>query len=310
MKKSLGFSAAFLAVVVLISGGITKAADSYLAPIIEKNSGSQDTTALKEMFPDASEIAEITIEDSTGLITTAYEAKDAGFAYKVTNQGFAAPITFIIGIGNDGTIKGFKVLDISDTPGYGMKVGEPDFIASVVGKKSSDSIATIAGATISSSAVIKGIDAAKAHFNSVKGIEGGSSTPEPAKPAGTSIKIFRTLGEKTKGTVVDKKEDGDVLTFTVTSNGYAILEEGFTEVAPNKVIVVIDKAKQTIVSVEVVEVNDTKGVGTRVSEEAFVSQFKDLSIADETIAVDAVSGATVSSESVVNAVKAAIDASK
>ena len=57
---------------------------------------------------------------------------------------------------------------VNDTPVLGTKVGEPEFINSIVSKSVDDKLDTISGATISSSAVIKGIDAAIAVFESLK----------------------------------------------------------------------------------------------------------------------------------------------
>lgn len=314
MKKSLGSYAVFLIIVVLVSGGILKLADNYLAPLIDSGAISQDKASLEKVFPGTTEFAPVETTDESGIITAAYEAVGTGFAYKATVPGYAAPITFMVGIGNDGVVTGLDMIEVNDTPGIGAQVKDAPFIDSIVGKTSTDAFATISGATVSSSAVISGIDAAKADFNERQGIvDDGTSTPEPVETGlnfGSEIKIHRALGEKTKGTIESQTEDeGDVLTYTVLVKGYKILEEG-ESVAPNKILVTIDKESQTIVKVEVAEVNDTKGLGSQISEQEFLDQFTGLSITDEAAGIDAISGATVSSESAVNAVKAAIDASK
>lgn len=311
MKKSVGFSAIFLLVVVLVTGTILKLADNTLAPLIDSGAISQDKPYLDKMFPGAA-FAPVETTDDSGAITAAYEAEGQGFAYKATVQGYAAPITFIVGFGNDGVVKGLEMIEVNDTPGIGARVAEAPFIETIVGKTSTDAFATISGATVSSSAVISGIEAAKADFNERQGIvDDGTSTPPPAAPSGLSfgseIKIHRELGEKTKGTIESQTEDeADVVTYTVLANGYKILEEG-ESVAPNKILVTINKETKTIVKVEVAEVNDTKGLGSNIAEQEFLDQFTDLSITDEAASIDAITGATVSSESAANAVKAAID---
>ncbi|HSP47830.1 MAG TPA: FMN-binding protein [Clostridiaceae bacterium] len=310
MKKSVGFSAVFLLIVVLVTGAILKLADNTLAPLIDSGAIAQDKPVLDKMFPGAA-FAPVETTDDSGVITAAYEAEGQGFAYKATVPGYVAPITFIVGFGNDGVVKGLEMIEVNDTQGIGSRVGEAPFIDSIVGKTSTDAFATISGATVSSSAVVSGINAAKADFNERQGIvDDGTSTPEPVATGinfGSEIKIHRELGEKTKGTIESQTEDeGDVVTYTVLANGYKILEEG-ESVAPNKILVTINKESDTIVKVEVAEVNDTKGLGSLISEQEFLDQFTDLSITDEAAGIDAISGATVSSESAVNAVKAAID---
>ena len=61
--------------------------------------------------------------------------------------------------------EGYEVIDASgETSGFGSKVAEPDFKNGIVGKNIGDSIDTISGATVSSSAVITGIEEATAHY--------------------------------------------------------------------------------------------------------------------------------------------------
>lgn len=61
----------------------------------------------------------------------------------------------------------------------------------------------------------------------------------------------------------------------------------------------------TIKGIEVVSQSETPGLGTRVAEEPFMSQFAGVAVEDVTIggAVDAISGSTISSTAVVEAVR-------
>ena len=63
-------------------------------------------------------------------------------------------------------IKDYKLLICStETKGIGDQVAGEAFISSVVGKNIGDSIDTISGATISSTAVVEGIEQATQHYN-------------------------------------------------------------------------------------------------------------------------------------------------
>jgi Na+-translocating ferredoxin:NAD+ oxidoreductase subunit D len=66
----------------------------------------------------------------------------------------------------------------------------------------------------------------------------------------------------------------------------------------------INKTTLKVDSVKIVEIKDTNNIGTKVDDPIFLDQFKDV---DETSSVDAVSGATVTSLSVVRAVFAALE---
>ena len=109
-------------------------------------------------------------------------AKDAsgntvGYVITVTAKDASqATITFSVGIQNDGTVNGYSITDIAETPGLGMKAQDADFIAQFRNKlvdaftvvknpPASDSeIESISGATITSKAIANGCNAALVYF--------------------------------------------------------------------------------------------------------------------------------------------------
>ena len=305
-----------LLVTVLLTGGILIFAESQLRPVIDAAGGSEDKAVLESLFEGQTEFTPVEFTDETGLVKKVYEAGDAGYAYIIENQGYSDVITFGLAFDQDGNITGYEIINLSDTDGIGTQVRDEAFVNSVVGKTSTDAFATISGATISSEAVVEGIDAAKAHYNETMGIvDDGTAEPEaPAEPVeqpiefGTKIPLYREVAESKAGVIVDTVEDGDVVTYTVEVAGYA-LQEGYGD-TPNILKIVINKAEQTIQSVEVLEANDTPNLGTKIEHPDFLAQFEGMSYADESVEVDTISAATVSSASVVNAILAAIDASK
>ena len=109
-------------------------------------------------------------------------AKDAsgntvGYVITVTAKDASqATITFSVGIQNDGTVNGYSITHIAETPGLGMKAQDADFIAQfrnrlvdaftvVKNPPASDSeIESISGATITSKAIANGCNAALVYF--------------------------------------------------------------------------------------------------------------------------------------------------
>ncbi len=73
-----------------------------------------------------------------------------------------------VGIDIVGKIVGLEINYVNDTPGLGSKVADPEFANSIIGSKVGDKVDTIAGSTVSSAAVVKGIDAAAAVYQSLK----------------------------------------------------------------------------------------------------------------------------------------------
>lgn len=108
--------------------------------------------------------------------------------------------------------------------------------------------------------------------------------------------------------VVSKVADGDVTTFVVDINGYAFQSDHSDDPKPNTLEIKVNTATQVIESVAYVTFSDSKGIGDKTNSDVFLSQFVGVSIIDETASVDVVSGATITSQSVVKAVNAAIAA--
>ncbi len=305
-----------LLVTVLLTGGILLFAENQLRPVIEAAGGSEDKAVLESLFEGQTEFTPVEFTDETGLVKKVYEVGDGGYAYIIESKGYVDMITFGLGFDKDGNITGYEMINIIDTEGIGTQVRDEAFVNSVVGKTSVDAFATIAGATVSSEAVIKGIDAAKAHFNDAMGIvDDGTAVPEaPAEPEvqpitfGTKIPLYREVSESKAGIIVDTVAEGDLITYTVEVAGYAKLE-GYGD-TPNKLVVILDTATQTIQSVEILEANDTPNLGTKIEHPDFLAQFAGMSYADESVEVDTISAATVSATSVVNGILAAIEESK
>ena len=123
-------------------------------------------------------------EDSIDDVQVAKDAAGSEIGYVVTvtaKDGSQSTITFSVGIQNDGTVNGYSVTSISETPGLGMKVEDEDFYSQFQGKlvdtfsvvkntpAADNEIEAISGATISSRAVTNGVNAALTYFRSELG---------------------------------------------------------------------------------------------------------------------------------------------
>lgn len=107
---------------------------------------------------------------------------DIGYVITVTAKDASqATITFSVGIQMDGTVNGYSITNIAETPGLGMKVEEESFYSQFQGKlvdaftvvksapAADNEIESISGATISSKAIANGVNAALTYFRSELG---------------------------------------------------------------------------------------------------------------------------------------------
>lgn len=126
--------------------------------------------------------------DTFDDIQTAFDANGevAGYVITVTaKDGSQGSITFSVGIRNDGTVNGYSITKISETPGLGMKATEESFYSQFQNKlveaftvvksapAADNEIEAITGSTITSKAIANGCNAAILYFNTE--LKGGAN---------------------------------------------------------------------------------------------------------------------------------------
>ena len=175
----------------------------------------------------------------------------------------------------------------NDTPGVGDAVND-EYLAGFAGLNSEDALNGVdvkSGATYTSNSAI---DAVKAAWNAVFAEAGQDAADQPV------------AGDDSDETAVLKSEDGALKTYTATTKGFQ---------GDNEYEIVIDTDKQEVVSVKMTSFNDTTGIGDAVNDE-YLAGFAGLKSDDEIAKVDVKSGATFTSNSAIEAVRAAFAASQ
>lgn len=113
-----------------------------------------------------------------------------GYVFSVTTkEGYGGDINFMMGVNLDGVLNGIEIISISETAGLGMKAKEPEFMNQFSGKKvlqfsltksgaaQDYEIDALSGATVTSNAMVNGVNAGMAFYNSISE-EGGAQTDE------------------------------------------------------------------------------------------------------------------------------------
>lgn len=211
--KSMLKEAAILFAITLISGCLLGLVYEVTKEPIAKAQEKAKQEAYREVFPDAAEFNEYAdansdlavqeIESSyQTTIDEVMEAKDGdgnslGYVLTVTNhEGYGGDIQFSMGIQNDGTLNGISILSISETAGLGMKADPilkdqfpgrnvEQFTYTKTGAASDDQIDAISGATITTNAVLDGVNAGLAYFQAIQeNALTGAQLPEDSEEGG------------------------------------------------------------------------------------------------------------------------------
>lgn len=261
--------AAVLVVSIVAFSGTTSRSSAGTVP------SQAEHTGLEQLFSQSGGDAGTfeKLQDSMGL-NAVYAVRGAdgvlGYAAIHTVQGYGGPIELALGLHADGVISGIQVggEDFRETEGLGSKAREPAFVDQFAGQTPplalGSEIDGIAGATVTSKAVVDGINEMSIRLHSLL----PSMPSSPGLTANASV-----LGY-----------GGPVLVRLTLS------EEG------------------VIQSVDIggARFSETEGVGSRIREKSFTDSFigktPPLSLGSE---IDAVAGATVSSQAAVDAVNEA-----
>lgn len=178
--KDMGKLAIRLFLITAASAIILAMMNNLTAPVIAQKAQEKLAESLVVAYPAAEEFKDA--EDQEAIVLENESIKKifdvmvggerVGRVFEsIGRQGFGGNIEFIVGISNDGVIQGFQVLNHSETPGYGAAVIEPVFAEGVTGNtieedlvaseapSSDNDIQAISGSTITTSAVLRGLNA-------------------------------------------------------------------------------------------------------------------------------------------------------
>ena len=174
-----------LLIVCIIAAGILSVTNAITSEKIVEQAIRANDEARREVLSDATDfikiegdkINEILAKPDYDVIDEVFEGKsegqNVGYTIKASPKGYGGVVEIIIGINKAGKVSGIKVGNNTETPGLGKNAATPKFQEqfkdkdwdkgiSVIknGTPKDNEILSIAGATITSNAVTKGVNEA------------------------------------------------------------------------------------------------------------------------------------------------------
>ena len=310
-KDSTAYKVILLGVLCAVCGTLLSAVNSVTAPIIEEASIAAEKQNLELIYPGAT-FTEAENTDTTGLITGVYEAEGKGYIYKIETIGYnSSGFTFLIAFNNDGSVGGYAAITQNESPGFGARCFEDDYTNTVKSLTSADAFPLLTGATITSTAVVKGIDAAKACFNETMGITyDATATAAPAETKGETLALADDYADY-KAECTESSNDGTTAVYACTARGFGLIDpDGIAaatghEYARNEAEITVDIAGKKITSYKLTVFGDTADIGDKATTDDALAQYADKTIDDS---VDATTGATYTSKSMAAMGAAALNA--
>ena len=194
MGKTLKLGVILL-LVCAVSAGVLSSVYSVTSKIIGARKAEEQARSMQIVLPQATdfnalspeEVARFTADpkfaEIDAIYTGAANGQVLGIVARVRPAGYGGPITMLVGLGADMTVKGLQVMSHSETPGLGSEITNKSWQEQFIGKgasgplavnKDGGEITAISSATISSRAVVRGVNAAR-ELARTSGILGGGS---------------------------------------------------------------------------------------------------------------------------------------
>lgn len=122
---------------------------------------------LEEIYPNG-EFKELDFKDDNKMFKAVYAVKDQGYVFKLGAFGFSSnEILFMAGFDQSGNITGLVAIEHSETPGYGSKAFETEYIGQLKNVSNNDALPLISGATKTTSGITKALEYAKSLIGKV-----------------------------------------------------------------------------------------------------------------------------------------------
>lgn len=194
MLKDAGIIVAITLIAGLVLGGVYQLTKEP----IEEQKRIKKAKACEEVYAEADsfeEAADFDAEAAAAVLAAEYPSQDidevmeavdasgniVGYVLTVTtHEGYGGDIQFTMGVTNEGVLNGISILSISETAGLGMRAEEvlkPQFAGKTAekyeytktGAVAENQIDAISGATITTNAVVNGVNAGLYYFQNALG---------------------------------------------------------------------------------------------------------------------------------------------
>ena len=157
---------AFAAVVAIALGLVNKITQERIETFAEEKAAA----AMRAVLPaDSYPRVEGSAGEKIDLVKEIYAAGGNGWVVMVTPSGFGGEIEMAVGVDKSGAVTGVSIVSMSETSGLGANAKRESFRSQYIGKsggvalkKQGGEIDALTGATVTSTAVTKGVNAALA----------------------------------------------------------------------------------------------------------------------------------------------------
>ena len=178
--KTMVYPVIILVVICVVCSALLAVLNDITAPIIAANEAAKTQEAYLGVLPEGTDAAGLTTLEglATEGVVGAVSTPDGAVAVQAAAAGYSGKqVTVFVSFDAAGTISKLSVDASTQTTGIGSKTGEESFYSGFLGWDAANHVSagepvdTIAGATVSSNAVITALNSAiDCYNNEIKGV--------------------------------------------------------------------------------------------------------------------------------------------
>lgn len=184
-KKNPFWQSAVIGLKLLLICAIVAAVVAFVYELTLETANENINRTKSEKISEIFGVEGLTLESkSESEEAIVYDVKDSdgnliGYCAETASPGFGGDISILVGYNANAEIVGVRIVSMSETPGVGSKIDEPEgYLQNYVGKlgvlQLNEDVDAISGATISSNALMDGVNQATNALLEALGAEGGA----------------------------------------------------------------------------------------------------------------------------------------
>ena len=156
-----------LTLISALIAGVVALVNQVTYDKIEENLEADRREAIVSIF-DSENVTYEPLNTVPDSVEAVYVVEDGGvplgYCVNLNSGGFGGDINMMVGVSQNGKIVGVSIVSMSETPGLGTKVNDRGYLSQYIGQSSmlvlGADIDGISGATVSSKAVLAGVNEA------------------------------------------------------------------------------------------------------------------------------------------------------
>ena len=164
-----------LLLITAIVAGLLAVVNQFTEDKIEENQQKQINDSIGALY--AGSIEKQALECDFGdAVIRAYrvfsDGEEAGVCFHIETNGYGGVIGMMVGFDIQGAVCGIRILEISETAGLGSRVDDEGYLSQYKGgteRKNADQIDVLTGATVSSKAIMNGVNSAVEAYSMLRG---------------------------------------------------------------------------------------------------------------------------------------------